>query len=83
MFVLGVGQCHGAQEGGSLKDSHAGGGGGGGPIFPHRSASWSVPHLPLHHVRQLLSDGPVWVDLNGVIVVKKCVELRQPMERGH
>lgn len=25
MFVLRVGQCHGAQEGGSLKDSHAGG----------------------------------------------------------
>lgn len=74
MFVLRVGQCHGAQEGGSLKDSHA-------AIFPHRSASWSVPDLPLHHVRQLLSDGPVWVDLNGVIVVKERAELRQTTRR--
>lgn len=40
-----------------------------------------MPHLPLYHVRQLLFDGPVWVDLNGVIVVKERAELQQPMRR--
>jgi hypothetical protein len=29
-------------------------------------------------VRQLLFDGPVWVDLNGIIVVKELGELGQP-----
>lgn len=44
-----------------------------GPLHPG-----SQRHLPLHHVRQLLFDGPVRVNLNGIIVVKELGELGQP-----
>lgn len=67
------GQRHGPQEGSIQLAEALEGHGQPGP--PHPS---SQRHLPLHHVRQLLFDGPVRVDLNGIIVVKQLGELGQP-----